>query len=73
VEFLREGERQKKLFLEEVIQPLEDTFEELYAAHIATFRQTRKMLLNSRSANEVVSFVEGESSLNRARRNSSCD
>jgi hypothetical protein len=59
VEFLREGERQKKLFFEEVIQPLEDAFEELYAAHIATFKQTRKMLLSSKSANEIASFVEG--------------
>lgn len=42
VEFLREGERQNKLFFEEVIQPLENVFEELYATRIATFKQTRR-------------------------------
>jgi ABC-type polysaccharide/polyol phosphate transport system ATPase subunit len=72
VEFLREGEHQKKLFFEEVIQPLEEAFEELYAAHIATLKQTRKMLLSSKSANEIASFVEGRILFEQGTTNSSC-
>jgi hypothetical protein len=38
IALLRENERQRKLFFEEVVKPLHTVFEELYAAHIATFQ-----------------------------------
>lgn len=47
VEFLREGEKKKKLFFDEVVTPIQNEFQKLYDGHVATFKQARSMLLDS--------------------------
>jgi hypothetical protein len=59
IDLLRENERQRKRFFEEVVNPLEAEFDKLYEGHIATFRETRDMLLEEREPSKIASFVEG--------------
>jgi hypothetical protein len=59
IDFLRENERQRKRFFEEVVKPLEAEFDKLYEGHIATFRETRDMLLEQREPSKIASFVAG--------------
>jgi hypothetical protein len=60
IELLREGERRKKQFFEEVVKPIQAFFQKMYDDHIKTFADTRSMLLSEKSkSRDIVSLVEG--------------
>jgi hypothetical protein len=60
IELLREGERRKKQFFEEVVKPIQALFQKMYDDHIKTFADTRSMLLSEKSkSRDIVSLVEG--------------
>jgi hypothetical protein len=59
IDFLRENERQRKRFFDEVVKPLETVFDELYTGHLAAFAQTREMILQGRGADEIIAYVRG--------------
>jgi len=55
---LRESERQKKLFFEEVVKPTQTSFETLYHDHLKTFDRARTMVLDKDCpAADIAEFV----------------
>jgi hypothetical protein len=54
---LRQPKVQRAEFEKSLVEPLNEKFEQMYENHIATFRQVRAMILASRPAAEIGSFV----------------
>jgi hypothetical protein len=66
IELLREGERQRKLFFDDVVKPIQAVFETMCRDHLVTFKQTRCMLLDTKHpASDIATFVEGKVLLER--------
>ena len=59
IDLLREGERQKKLFFEEVVKPTQEVFDRMYQDHIATFAKSWTMLLDPEAESKnIAAFVK---------------
>jgi hypothetical protein len=60
IELLREGDKQKGLFFEDVVKPTHSLFERMYQEHIATLERTREMLLDpTQTPTAIARFVNG--------------